>query len=304
MRISKSAWTLAKWTWFALILVFALLYALDNKSIIVDNWARLSFLSISISTLLIVVAKLALAETMGIALRRVGFSLPFQDRQKLYNSTQIAKYIPGSVWQFLSRAAILRERGLDVTSIRDALFMEVIWIIITASAVGLLVLPSWRFKFSGLINSDSNPGVVLLVCIIPFIIVIFILLLYARRTQRFIAWIHRLLPPRNALIIQVFTWFGLGLSFWVLLLPYSQYNPPLIAVTGIYASAWVVGFLVPFAPAGLGIREAILVLGLSHFSLGGDLGVFLASLHRILYFFVEVILAILSFLNTKPSKFV
>jgi hypothetical protein len=32
-------------------------------------------------------------------------------------------------------------------------------------------------------------------------------------------------------------------------------------LTGLFAVAWISGFIVPGAPAGLGIREAILVTG-------------------------------------------
>jgi uncharacterized membrane protein YbhN (UPF0104 family) len=35
----------------------------------------------------------------------------------------------------------------------------------------------------------------------------------------------------------------------------------IVAATGVFTVAWTAGFLTPGAPAGLGVREAILVLG-------------------------------------------
>jgi len=34
-------------------------------------------------------------------------------------------------------------------------------------------------------------------------------------------------------------------------------------MTGIFAIAWIAGFVTPGAPAGLGVREAVLVMGLT-----------------------------------------
>src|SRR3546814_5500746 len=37
----------------------------------------------------------------------------------------------------------------------------------------------------------------------------------------------------------------------------------LLGVLGVYAAAWLLGFLMPGAPAGLGVREVVLFMGLA-----------------------------------------
>jgi len=44
---------------------------------------------------------------------------------------------------------------------------------------------------------------------------------------------------------------------------------PLAPLAGLLAVAWVAGFVVPGAPAGLGVREAVLVAGLGHLTSPG-----------------------------------
>ena len=44
---------------------------------------------------------------------------------------------------------------------------------------------------------------------------------------------------------------------------YNVETPNLLFHTGLFSLAWVVGFVTPGAPAGLGIRDAILVTGLT-----------------------------------------
>jgi glycosyltransferase 2 family protein len=56
-------------------------------------------------------------------------------------------------------------------------------------------------------------------------------------------------------------WACLGLHAWVLALGLGAGGPTLLAeATAAFAFAWCVGFLVVFAPAGAGAREAALVL--------------------------------------------
>ena len=56
--------------------------------------------------------------------------------------------------------------------------------------------------------------------------------------------------------------FILGaLALWCVLQMMGSY-PLTAGLVGVYATAWLIGFLVPGAPAGLGIREALLLTGL------------------------------------------
>jgi hypothetical protein len=49
---------------------------------------------------------------------------------------------------------------------------------------------------------------------------------------------------------------------------------PYFAIAGVFALAWVAGFITPGAPAGLGVRDAILMTGLTPiFGPGNALGV-------------------------------
>jgi uncharacterized membrane protein YbhN (UPF0104 family) len=55
----------------------------------------------------------------------------------------------------------------------------------------------------------------------------------------------------------------------------------LVQVTAIFAAAWLVGFVTPGAPAGIGVREAALVALLSPIT-GNEIGLAAAALSRIM----------------------
>jgi uncharacterized membrane protein YbhN (UPF0104 family) len=64
-------------------------------------------------------------------------------------------------------------------------------------------------------------------------------------------------------ILTVFVFVLHGLIAQAVLVGVFQVSAPLATVTGVFALAWVVGFLTPGAPAGIGVREVVLTLGLT-----------------------------------------
>ena len=68
---------------------------------------------------------------------------------------------------------------------------------------------------------------------------------------------------------------------------------PLLPV-GFYALAWIAGFVVPGAPAGLGVREAVLIGTLSAL-VGNPMAIIAAAAHRLLSAIVDGIAALAGF---------
>ncbi len=64
---------------------------------------------------------------------------------------------------------------------------------------------------------------------------------------------------------------GILLAWLVMMLPTTApLQQPPWELAGIVALAWFAGFIVPGAPAGIGIREFVLTLGLEHAGLAGS----------------------------------
>jgi uncharacterized membrane protein YbhN (UPF0104 family) len=82
----------------------------------------------------------------------------------------------------------------------------------------------------------------------------------------------------------------LGLAFWVLTRACRLEVSPVFA-TGLFAVGYSLGFLVPFAPAGLGIRDAILTIGLVPYVPAGE-ALAVTILARVIYLLVDVGLAV------------
>jgi uncharacterized membrane protein YbhN (UPF0104 family) len=64
----------------------------------------------------------------------------------------------------------------------------------------------------------------------------------------------------SALVVSALGWIVAGAAAWVFVEAVSAGAVPAFGfLLGAYALAWLVGFIVPFAPSGLGVREATFV---------------------------------------------
>ena len=82
------------------------------------------------------------------------------------------------------------------------------------------------------------------------------------------------------MIAQLFTIFAR--SFW------PEALPSFLMLTAALAVSFVAGFVTPFAPAGIGVREGMLTIHLSPF-VPSPLGVFLALSSRIWFTLSEIL---------------
>jgi hypothetical protein len=223
---------------------------------------------------------------------------------RIYNLTQLAKYIPGSIWQFVGRIAILRERGVNGAVIRDALLAEHLWVLLIASGLGaVLVSLTGNAYFNAWVERFNDKWWLDSFILAGTLAVIFGIIVAGIRRHQMISlfsWLASLFPPLNAFCVLLLTWLCLGASLWTTLSPYLPAPPPLAYIVGAYCIAWAIGFVIPFAPAGIGIREALLVLALAPL-VGNEIAVLLAGINRAVYFLAELLLAALSSRMRTPE---
>ena len=262
--------------------------------IIVRSWgdidAMLRTLSwdwIAASLALTTAAKLFLGINAHVAARRCGIDIGFLDAFRLYNLSQLGKYLPGSIWQFIGRAAAYRHLGAGYGPIRDALICESLWIVAGASVVGVVLTgPTLLGILAGSLSSfvvgwlGAGFGLALVAALAALLWKRAALARYVRLAR----------PPVRAILAQACIWLLLGLGFWVLARGGGLSVGPVFAI-GLFAAGYAVGFLVPIAPAGLGVRDAVLTLGLMPYVPAGE-ALTITVMARIVYLVVDLALAL------------
>lgn len=288
----------SKWIWILLVVGFIAYYAWPKRITLLEVGSSLGWGPLLIAMLLIFLAKLGLVENMYIACLKFKIDLKRSDCFQIYNHTQLAKYVPGSIWQFVGRISILKNKGFSINSIKNAILAEHLWVILVAAIFSIYpLLQNWS-EFLKLINIPDlfiNFNLIINIILIS-IIFSFILLLFLIKNKViiFFYWLIKITPSPKAVIVLSISWLLFGTSLWITLIPFAIENAPYFYIVGIYSLAYIIGFFVPFAPAGLGIREAILVFYLSKY-VETDVALLLSVANRLVYFIAELILAILAF---------
>lgn len=175
---------------------------------------------------------------------------------------QLAKYVPGSIWQGVGQVADAHRLGVGMGTATLAFFIQIcVQVLVTGatSAVALLTpgLPIWLAALSAM-------GPLGLALIHPASL---------RALVRGLARVSRRVSPAaldipewpvllRAAIASFAAAAALGVGFAVLLAGSGDLRQ-FIGTAGVFLLAWTIGFLIIPVPAGLGIREAVLVVGLS-----------------------------------------
>jgi len=199
----------------------------------------------------------------------------------LFFATQLGKYIPGSIWNYVAQASLLKGLGI---AIRDSIAISaklIYLLLISAFASGLL----FSFHLFEGVGKWLLPlfGAVVLVGFHPTLL------------AKFLKWRTKFEPSQQKQLLGPIALVSLSVTIWLLqafsiyvLIPKLQPNgldlDLLLGLLSAICLSFVAGLLVPFAPAGLGVREAVLI-----FLLVPSLGVAQAGATAILLRLVQVV---------------
>lgn len=212
-----------------------------------------------------------------------------------YNASQVAKYLPGGIWQHASRALIYRRHGIPLRQASWAIGAEAIWLVGSSAVSGALIAASGLVSLGG---DLAGPGFLSLAIILVLGLVGSALFAFRWRGRGLGARLEMpagLLQPDALLVVQcTVLWALMGASLLSLLPAPSPVSiESLLHVSGAFALGYAAGFLAPFAPAGIGVREAAVVAAMMPIAPVETL-VSAAILHRLLYCGVDVALAALA----------
>ena len=275
----------AKWTWVVCVVIAVALVLQRSWSHVSEIVGAISVPALATSFSLIAIAKLLLAENARIAAAQSGLYLDVFTAGRLYNLSQLLKYLPGSIWQYVARAAAYRGLSASYLQIRDALLTESLWVVGGAGFIGAVLIGPMAVT---LVATSVSPRIAVGLTVVIASTTLLLLASAVRRGASLLRYLRGAAPPPRVLLVQAAIWGLLGLSFWVLLSAFGL-SASVVFCTGLFAIAYSVGFLVPFAPAGLGVRDAILVAGLLPLTGVGE-ALVVTILARVLYLMVELVL--------------
>lgn len=199
----------------------------------------------------------------GLVVRDLGGPrLPFLDSVRIFMIANLGRYVPGKLWQIAGLAALAKGRGVPVLTATGAAVLGQGLALVAASAVGMGAFlggpPAYRRW--GIIGAVLVGLLVALVSIPRVFAVLARIWLRLTRTEvrSGLGALHGL----RWLALYLLNWTLYALSFWVLVRSLG-FGGDLVPVASAFAAAYVLGYVMVFAPAGLGPREGFLIMFLT-----------------------------------------
>ena len=211
---------------------------------------------------------------------------------KVYGLSQLAKYVPGNIFHLAGRQALGMAAGVPALALGKSTVWELALLAVTGLLFGVLALPLvW-------------PSLPVSVAVGSFIVLFFstiVILRWLSFSSLSVAFCWQLvfLVISGAVFLGALAIIG----------PTAETLLSLPVWCGAYVIAWLAGLVTPGAPAGVGVREMVLLFLFRSQVVPGDLlfaivlGRIITVVGDILYFAFSLLIGAYSFSPTRRRSF-
>lgn len=215
-----------------------------------------------------------------------GPRLAYRDAVRLFMIGNLGRYIPGKVWQIMALAALARRHGVSAPTATAAAILGQGTGLSAAMAVGLGAAwhygadTAWRWAVPTVLLGGTLLGL-----FPPVFHAVTRLWFRVAKSPRpkSLSSVH----GARWVLLSLGSWIVYATAFWLFARGLGL-NLDFVAGTSGFAAAYVLGYLMVFAPAGIGVREGFLVALLAS-SIGVGAATALAAAARLWTTVVEVI---------------
>lgn len=247
-------WVGSGFALIAIAFVFIRLHSywieLDLSRIDISSWGIIAALSViyGFANVFLALAWWHLLRYLNVIITRMG-------ALKLYGMSQLAKYVPGNIFHLAGRQALGMAAALPAAALAKSMIWEHGLIAIAGALFGWLAL-------SRLMPGFPEWAGLLLLPVSVFLVSGLLWKIAGRQPVWSFSWqiVFLILSGGvfTALLNVVVDGEGIATEYW-----------PIIG--GAYIIAWLIGMVTPGAPAGVGVRELILLLLLKGVIVEADL---------------------------------
>ncbi len=286
--------------WKVLGIAFTLVSLGFLISLFVQEWGRLPDLDwgarLVVSLLLAVASSAAstflIALIWKLALAQVRTDFSYSQALSNVSLTQIGKYLPGNIGNFVGRVELARKMGAERRLAIIALLFESICIFLASIfLLGFIFVTGHsllnRYIPDELVEYTMSLGGVLILAVVvaPLIFHQCFRWMPTRLSVWFGISASEIVNSTAVYFVSIgSTIFSLalgGVSLFAVIFGLGETSElDLLTCISVFTSAWVIGYISPGSPGGIGVRDAILVAGLSPY-LGPGGALTAAILHRI-----------------------
>ncbi len=195
-----------------------------------------------------------------------GVRISFSAAMPVYTRSNLYKYIPGNVFQYVGRNKLAADMHISHVDVAFATVLDVFFSMVWAGIFSVCLLGG---RIAGLLGKYWRNFVIIGAAGTVLLVVLVILVRMKLRDKaaayiaRYTETLHKC--DRRQLAGGIFYYFAqyivsAGMYFLciVLVVPEASVSEQ-VALTGAFIFAWIVGFITPGAPGGIGIREGVMI---------------------------------------------
>ena len=224
---------------------------------------------ISAATVLILVTYALLIEGWRRILVAWDSHLGFVDAARIWFLSNLGKYVPGNIWSLTAMGVMARKRGLSaIAAAGSSVVMQTV-----SLATGTAIVMVTGAK---LLGQPALVGAAVLLLVV-------ILLSAPRFLPPLVSWVGNLIgreiaPPFvpaasiwTAAVASTLSWLFYGVAFQLFVHGLLGSAPgEMSSYIAVYTAAYILGFISPIAPAGLGVREFTLAAFMTQLGLANE----------------------------------
>jgi hypothetical protein len=200
-------------------------------------------------------------------LKGFGHKLPRAAAARIFATSELARYLPGAIWQVVGRVYLVKPYGVNGAVCSTTQVLE-LCVFLFANVLVASVCLLW---YGAKIDANARVYLYMAMALVPALGLLLHPKIFYTIANKILGLIRRE-PIRKRLrgwkLIKLLGWVIIGL-LWQSIAVYLITQPVLglkpdwwWVVAGSYCLAWTAGFLAFWAPGGIGVREIVFVAAL------------------------------------------
>lgn len=196
-----------------------------------------------------------------------GRKIPFSAAMPVYTKSNIYKYLPGNVFQYVGRNKLAADMKISHVDVACATVFDIAFCVISTGIVSVVLLGG---AIAELLGKYGRNLVIAAVCIIAVTAVlgIFVFIKFREKLGEYLSRYSKAFRRENRASLlrgALYYFFNASLSAAMyfaalrMILGDAAETAELLTLTGAFMFAWIIGFVTPGAPGGIGIREGVMI---------------------------------------------
>lgn len=196
-----------------------------------------------------------------------GKKIPFSSAMPVYTKSNVYKYLPGNVFQYVGRNKLAFDMNISHVDVACATIFDILFCVFWTGVIAAVLLGG---RIAGLLGKYGVKflAVGTVGAISAAAVLIFVRIRFGDKIKEYLSRYSKAFRKENrkSLMAGIFYYLvsnivsaAMYFACMRLVMGSSVSLGELTALTGAFMFAWIIGFVTPGAPGGIGIRESVMI---------------------------------------------